>query len=107
MMPGTSGDVSPKIVVFRKIQKKEVRRMEWIALIISIIALGLSIWAMKRTGGLKEMKKDIESVSSLGESLRKKTADVLDRVEKKVRGDEKPEEKIKEGEAIKKEEGDR
>jgi hypothetical protein len=106
-MSGTSGDVSPKIIVFRKIQKKEVRRMEWIALIISIIALGLSIWAMKRTGGLKEMKKDIESVSSLGESLRKKTADVLDRVEKKVRGDEKPEEKIKEGEAIKKEEGDR
>ena len=53
------------------------------------------------------MKKEIESVSSLGESLRKKTADVLDRVEKKVRGDEKPEEKIKEGESIKKEEGDR
>jgi len=81
--------------------------MEWVALIISVIALGLSIWAMNRTGGLKEMKKEIESVSSLGESLRKKTADVLDRVEKKVRGDEKPEEKIKEGVTIKKEEGDR
>lgn len=71
--------------------------MEWVTLIISVIALGFSISAIKRTGGLKEMKKQIESVSSLGESLRKKTADVLDRVEKKVRGDEKPEEKIKEG----------
>jgi uncharacterized protein YoxC len=71
--------------------------MEWVTLIISVIALGLSISAIKRTGGLKEMKKQIESLSSLGESLRKKTADVLDRVEKKVRGDEKPEEKIKEG----------
>jgi hypothetical protein len=86
-----------KGIVFRKIRKKEVRRMEWVTLIISVIALGLSISAIKRTGGLKEMKKQIESVSSLGESLRKKTADVLDRVEKKVRGDEKPEEKIKEG----------
>ena len=74
--------------------------MEWVTLIVSVIALGFSISAIKRTGGLKEMKKQIESVSSLGESLRKKTADVLDRVEKKVRGDEKPEEKIKEGEAI-------
>ena len=79
--------------------------MEWVTLIISIIALVLSIWAMKRTGGLKETKKDIESF--LKESLRKKTADVLDRVEKKVRGEETPEEKIKEGEAIKKEEGER
>jgi hypothetical protein len=96
-MPETSGDVSPKNVVFPKIQKKEARRMEWVTLIISVIALGLSIWAMKRTGGLNEMKKEVESVSSLGESLRKKTADVLDRVEKKVRGDEKPEEKTREG----------
>jgi hypothetical protein len=106
-MSETFGDVCRKNVVFRKIQEKEVRRMEWVTLIISIIALVLSIWAMKRTGGLKEMKKEIESVSSLGETLRKKTADVLDRVEKKVRGEETPEEKIKEGEAIKKEEGDR
>jgi hypothetical protein len=106
-MPEISGDVSQKIIVFRKIQKKEVRRMEWVTLIISVIALGLSIWAMKRTGGLNEMKKQIESVSSLRESLRKKTADVLDRVEKKVRGDERPEERIEEEEAIKKEEGDR
>lgn len=78
--------------------------MEWVALIIAIIALGLSTWALKRTGGLNEMKekvdtlsslgltemkKQVESLSSLGESLREKTADILDRIEKKVRGEEK------------------
>jgi len=78
--------------------------MEWITFIIAIVALGLSIWALKRTGGLVEMKskvdalsslgltevkKQVESLSTLGESLREKTADILDRLEKKVRGEEK------------------
>jgi len=63
--------------------------MEWVAFIISIIALGLSVLAMKRTGGVAEMKKEVESLSSLGESLRKKSADILDRLEKRVRGEEK------------------
>ncbi len=65
--------------------------MEWLALIISVIALILSIWAVKTIGGMKEIKKEVESLSSLGESLRKKTADLLDRVEKKVRGEEREE----------------
>lgn len=75
--------------------------MEWIALIVAVGALVLSIWALKRTGGLvemkmkvdalssiglTEMKKQVETLSSLGESLREKTADILDRLEKKVRG---------------------
>jgi uncharacterized protein YoxC len=78
--------------------------MEWIALVFAVIALILSIWALKRTGGLNEMKtkvnalsslgltemkKQVETLSTLGESLREKTADILDRVEKKVRGEEK------------------
>jgi len=64
--------------------------MEWIAFIISLVALGFSALAMRKTGGLAEMRKE-------GESLRKKTADLLDRVEKRVRGEEKAGEK-KEGE---------
>ena len=78
--------------------------MEWITFIIAVVALVLSIWALKRTGGLIEMKtkvdglsslgltevkKQVESLSSMGESLREKTADVLERLEKKVRGEEK------------------
>ena len=78
--------------------------MGWVAFIISIIALVLSIWALKRTGrveemktkvdvlsslGLTEMKKQVEKLSTLSESLREKTANILDRLEKKVRGEEK------------------
>ena len=78
--------------------------MVWITFIIAVVALVLSIWALKRTGGLvemktkvdalsslglKEMKKQVDSLSSLSESLREKTADILDRLEKKVRGEEK------------------
>jgi len=63
--------------------------MEWVAFILSIAALGISLLALRRTGGIGEMKKEMESLSSLGESLRKKTADILDRLEKRVRGDEK------------------
>ena len=78
--------------------------MGWIAFIISIIALVLSIWALKPTGrveemktkvdalsslGLTEMKKQVEKLSTLSESLREKTANILDRLEKKARGEEK------------------
>lgn len=85
--------------------------MEWVALILAVGALLISIWALKRTGGLAdmkvkvdslsslgltEMKKQVESLSSTGETLRKKIADILDHLEKKVRGEEKVEEK-KEG----------
>jgi hypothetical protein len=63
--------------------------MEWVAFILSIAALGISLLALRRIGGIGEMKKEMESLSSLGESLRKKTADTLDRLEKRVRGDEK------------------
>lgn len=88
--------------------------MEWIALILAVVALILSIWAIKRTGGLVEMKAKVDALSSLGltemkkqvesiaESFREKTADILDRLEKKVRGEEKREE----GDSIKKEEGE-
>ncbi|MGQ9696155.1 MAG: hypothetical protein ACUVWV_15580 [Thermodesulfobacteriota bacterium] len=71
--------------------------MEWVAFILSILALVISLLALKRAGGVGEVKKEIESLSSMGESLRKKTADILDRLEKRVRGEEKLKEE-KEGE---------
>lgn len=72
--------------------------MEWVALIIAVGALVLSIWALKRTGGLTDMRTKVDSLSSLGltemkkqvesktESFREKTADILDQLEKRVRG---------------------
>jgi hypothetical protein len=46
--------------------------MGWIAFIISIIALVLSIWALKRTGRVEEMKTKVDALSSLGLTEMKK-----------------------------------
>ena len=60
--------------------------MEWVAFFISIAALGFSLLALKRTGGMGEMKKE-------GEALRKSSADLLERLEKRIRGEEKADSK--------------
>ena len=84
-----------------------------VTFIIAIIALIISILAYRRTGGARELKKTVDSLSSsmeslkdrtgesvreqvekltsVTESLREKTADAIDRVEKSVRT--KPERK--------------
>ena len=78
-----------------------------ITFIIAIIALIISGLAYQRTGGAKELKRTVDSLSStmeslkdrtgdslkeqvekltsVTESLREKTADVIDRLEKAVR----------------------
>lgn len=84
-----------------------------ITFIISIIALIISVLAYRRTGGARELKKTVNSLSSsmeslkdrageelkervehltsVTESLRERTADVIDRLEKAVR--KEPEQK--------------
>ena len=90
-----------------------------VTFIIAIIALLISILAYRRAGGAKELKKTVDSLSStmgslkgrageslkeqvehltsLTESLKEKTTDAIDRVEKAVRG--RPEEKPSEEKA--------
>jgi len=78
--------------------------MEAITLLIAVVALVISILAYQRTGGTAELKRMLESTSSspdlkkqieiltaLTDSLREKTADALDRLEKAVRKPEKTE----------------
>ena len=87
------------------------------AFIIAIVALIISVLAYQRTGGTKEVKKTVDSLSStmetlkdragvglkeqmetltsVTESLKDKTADAIDRLEKALRG--KPEEKPPKG----------
>ncbi len=82
--------------------------MVTITFIISIIALIISILAYRRTGGARELKKTVNSLSSTMESLkdrageelkervedltsvtesvRDRTADAIDRLEKGIRG---------------------
>ena len=69
--------------------------METVTLIIAIVALIIAIIAYYRTGGVAALKKQVETLTSAGEtmvskatdSLRDKTADVLGKVEDAVRGD--------------------
>jgi hypothetical protein len=76
--------------------------MEGITLLIAVVALIISILAYQRTGGTAELKRQVESAASapdlkrqvdalvaLTDSLREKTADALDRLEKVVRKTEK------------------
>ncbi len=70
--------------------------------VIAVIALVISILAYQRTGGTAELKRKIEStvppedlkkqveaLAAITDSLREKTADALDRLEKTIRKTEK------------------
>jgi pilus assembly protein TadC len=78
--------------------------MEAITLLIAVVALIIAILAYQRTGGTAELKRQIESrvpsadlkkqmdaLVAMTDSLREKTADALDRLEKVVRKTEKSE----------------
>ena len=69
--------------------------MEALALIIAIIALFLSFLAYQKVGGLGDLKKQTEILTQIGDalikatnSLREKTADVLDKMEAGLRARE-------------------
>lgn len=78
--------------------------MEGITLLIAVVALIVSILAYQRTGGTHEikrlietsasypdLKKQMEVLTTMTNSLREKTADALDRLEKAIRKTEKDE----------------
>jgi cell division protein FtsL len=78
--------------------------MEAITLLIAVVALVISILAYQRTGGLTELrrqlesktssvdlKKEIDTLAAMADALREKTADALDRMEKFIRKTEKSE----------------
>ena len=73
--------------------------METLALIISIIALIIAVLAYYKVGGAADLKEQTEALTNVGEtivkatdSLRDKTADILDRMEAAVRGGEEKKE---------------
>jgi len=76
--------------------------MEAVTLLIAVAALIISILAYQRTGGTAEWRRQIESKTSsldlkhemdtlatMTDALREKTADALDRLEKVIRKTEK------------------
>jgi hypothetical protein len=69
--------------------------MGTLALIIAIIALFLAFMAYQKVGGLGDLKKQTEVLTQIGDaiikatnSLREKTADVLDKLEAGLRAKE-------------------
>jgi hypothetical protein len=65
--------------------------MNVVSLLISIAALIVAIIAYQRSGGsIEEMKKRVEELGITTESMRSKTADLLNSFEKKLRGEDKP-----------------
>ena len=63
--------------------------MDVVTLIIAVVALLIAIMAFQRTGGMKELRHRVDALNS-SESLRDRTADVLNRVERFIRGKDKP-----------------
>ena len=63
--------------------------MEVLTLLIAVVALVIATIAFQRTGGLKELKRQVDAVNSKSGPMRDRTADVLERLERVVRGKEK------------------
>jgi hypothetical protein len=74
------------------------------ALIISLISIGISMFAFHRTGGTAEwirkiesgvssedLKKQMDALTTMTDALRERTADALERLEKVIRKTEKNE----------------
>jgi len=63
--------------------------MAVLSLLISIIALVIAYLAYARGGGaIKEIKRRVEDLGAAAETLRNRTADILENLEKKVRGEQ-------------------
>jgi len=63
--------------------------MEVFTLLIALVALVIAVIAFQRTGGIKELRQEVDSLSSRTESVRGRTANLLDRFEQVVRGKNK------------------
>jgi hypothetical protein len=59
--------------------------MAFLALLISLIALGISIMAYREAGGSLALKEQVQALQTAVETARKETADALARLEQAVR----------------------
>lgn len=64
--------------------------MAVLSLLFSVVALVLASLAYARTGGVKDLRGQVTNLGSSLDSVRSRTADALDRVERLIRGGEKP-----------------
>ena len=67
--------------------------MEVLTLLIAVAALVIAVAAYTQTGGIQDLRRQVDSLSSASESVREKTADALARLERLIRGRERSGEK--------------
>ncbi len=63
--------------------------MEAFTLLIALGALVIAVIAFQRTGGLKELRQEVDNLSPKTEAVRDRTANMLDRFGQVVRGKNK------------------
>ena len=63
--------------------------MEFITFVIAVVALLIAGIAFQRTGGIEELKRQVEASKFKTDGMRDRTADILDRFERVVRGKKK------------------
>lgn len=73
--------------------------MELLSLLLSIVALVLAGMAFNRTGGLRDVRRQLDALSRKAESARELAANTIDKLEDIVRGGEKPVSSEKPGES--------
>jgi len=64
--------------------------MEIVTLLIAVIALVFAVLAFARAGGVADVRRQLESMSTTTATARDRTADALDRLERLIRGRDKP-----------------
>lgn len=63
--------------------------MEVVTLLIAVAALIVAVAAYTRAGGIRDLRRQVDSLSSSSETVRDKTADAVARLERLIRGKEK------------------
>jgi CHASE3 domain sensor protein len=61
------------------------RGLAVLALIISVIALGISLLAYQEVGGTRALMRQVERLQDIVEAARRESADALQRIERSVR----------------------
>jgi hypothetical protein len=67
-------------------------RQPWkrVTILIAVAALVMAIIAFIRTGGIQDVRRQVDALGIKTDTVRDRTADTLDRLERLIRGREEP-----------------
>ncbi len=64
--------------------------MQFITFMIAVLALVIALVAFQRTGGIEDLRRQVETLTSKTGSVSDQIANMLDRFERLIRGNDKP-----------------